>query len=52
MKKYGYIILVSAGTAVIVTLVLKFLGMEDVGPIAGGVAGGIGGALAGTFYKK
>jgi hypothetical protein len=51
-KEIGLIILAAAVTAVIVVLVLRMLGVEGAGVIAGGVAGGVTGALGGSFAAK
>jgi|SaaInlStandDraft_5_1057022.scaffolds.fasta_scaffold36003_2 LPXTG-motif cell wall-anchored protein len=52
MKKYLLICLISASTAVMVVVVLKFLEYNSPSLIAGGVAGGISGAISLILLKK
>ena len=46
------LVLISALIAIIVVVVLKFLGQDNTTVIGGGVAGGIAGALSATLFKK
>lgn len=42
----------SALIAILVVVVLKFIGYENPTVIGGGIAGGVAGAIISTFFKK
>jgi hypothetical protein len=41
----------ATGAAVLMTLILKSLGVEGISGIVGGVVGGVVGALSGTYFS-
>ena len=51
MKKYIPIIIITAITAILVTIISKMLGVEGASGIVGGVVGGVVGALSGTYFS-
>ena len=51
MKKYIPIIIITAITAILVTIISKILDVEGAG-IVGGVVGGVVGALSGTYFSN
>ena len=51
MKKYIPIIIITAITAILITIISKMLGVEGPSGIIGGVVGGIAGALSGTYFN-
>jgi preprotein translocase subunit SecG len=54
MKKYPLLLicLISALAAIVVVVVLKFLGHDNPTVIGGGVAGGIAGAISPSLLKR
>jgi rhodanese-related sulfurtransferase len=54
MKKHPLLLicLISVSTAIMVVVVLKFLGYDNPSVIAGGVAGGISGAISPILLKR
>ena len=54
MKKHPLLLicLISVSTAIVVVLVLKFLGYDNPSVIAGGVVGGISGAISPILLKR
>ena len=54
MKKHPLLLicLISVSTAIMVVVVLKFLGYDNPSVIAGGEAGGISGAISPILLKR
>jgi len=54
MKNYPLLLicLISALAAIVVVVVLKFLGHDNPAVIGGGVAGGIAGAISTSLFKR
>ena len=54
MKKHPLLLicLISVSTAIMVVVVLKFLGYDNPSVIAGGVAGGISGAISPILLRR